>query len=654
MSAAKFMTATVVLGLSASAFGASADAVSLLHYESLERLEMQGVSIDGSQKLSVAGPVDMTFDSFGRTFDLDLVPNSNLLQAERAFGDPIPYRGQIAGNSESWVRIVIADGVPAGLIWDGSELYAIERPGQNSANSDSAIVFRLADAVIAPGSMTCGAGDAFSNGAAVYKSLVRELAQKTRGPGAVSEINIGTIGDFEFFGVHGTDSNTAIMDRMNNVDGIFSTELGIQINVPVIETFTDAGDPFSDEVNSSLLLDEVATYRANTAAQNQNGLTHLWTGRDVENDSGGNSTVGIAFTGVLCSTRFGAGLSEGDGNVTFDSLIAAHEIGHNFGAPHDAQQGSPCESAPDTFLMAPSLNGSNQFSQCSKDEMADNIAGASCIAALPSVDMRIAGEDPTILLGNTATITVDVPNAGTLQATNVTADITLPNNIALISVATSHGSCTDGGGVVNCSLGDVDGSTTAMVTLTSDTTAVGVGQFSATVSADVDDNMTNNQDNFALTVQPAVNLGVSGPALRQVDLNQSANLLATVSNTSILNATNVTLSISLSSGLRADSASWSLGNCSVGANQVDCTASSFGAQASTSVSLGVTAIAEGASSISFDMASAEDDADPSNNTAMSTVNVGVVEDEDDGGGGSGLLFLSLLAGLVGLRRYRRH
>ena len=79
------------------------------------------------------------------------------------------------------------------------------------------------------------------------------LAAAAQAPGAVSEIDIGTIGDFEFFGVHGANSDTAIMERMNNVDGIFSTEVGIQINVPVVETFTDAADPFSDELNGGLL-----------------------------------------------------------------------------------------------------------------------------------------------------------------------------------------------------------------------------------------------------------------------------------------------------------------------------------------------------------------------------------------------------------------
>ena len=374
MSAAKWSAAWAIISLSASAFAAPSDAVSLSHHEALQRLSIQGQSSDGGQKLRLAGPVDLSFDALGRTFELQLSPNSNLLSAAgsaTAHG-VVPYRGQLSGVADSWARIVITDGEPTGLIWDGNELFAVEGPGHNLAGSDSAIIYRLADAVIAPGSMTCGAGDSFSSGAIAYKTLAAELrAAAAQGPGAVSEINIGAIGDFEFFGRHGANSDTEIVTRLNNVDGIYSAEIGIQINVPVIETFaTDAADPFTDEVDASLLLDEVAAYRNANATQNANGLTHLWTGKDVVGAN--NSTVGIAFTGALCRQRFGAGLSEGNGNATFDSLIAAHEIGHNFGAPHDAMPGSACENAPNTFIMAASLNGSSHTGAAGTDH--DNVS----------------------------------------------------------------------------------------------------------------------------------------------------------------------------------------------------------------------------------------------------------------------------------------
>jgi MYXO-CTERM domain-containing protein len=638
---------------------AQAATISLSHHEPLQRLSIANTAADGSQKIGVAGPVDMRFDALGRNFDLELTPNNRLLDAAREIrgNTVIPYRGQLAGISNSWVRIVIADGMPSGLIWDGRELFAIEPAGDNVAGSDSAIIYRLADAVIAPGSMTCGTGSSLTSGGQVYKSLVTELSAVTaQAAGATTEIDIGAVGDAEFAGIHGTNSQQAIIARLNNVDGIFSGQVGVQVNVPLVQVFTNPDAlsyPFTDTVVAGTLLEELATFRRNEPNQNANGLTHLWTGKNVEGDNGNNSTVGIAYTGALCSRQFGAGLSEGRGSTTFDSLVAAHEIGHNFGAPHDGTAGA-CESVDtgaNDYLMEPTLNGSDQFSQCSLEQMADDIANAGCITPLPSVDMSfgIGNPAPSALLGNSATVTFDVVNAGTLQATNVLADFALPGNVSLISAAAAQGTCTSGGGMVNCALGDVDGSTTISVTLTSDTVAVGSGTFSASVSADADDDTTNNQGSLTLTVQPAVNLAVTPPSTRQLALDQSTGLTALLENTSILDATNVTLSISLSSGLRADSASWSLGACTVSSTQVDCEGATFAALSNVVLSLGVTATTEGSKTINFSMSATETEADPANNTASATVSVSAPSQEESGGGAIGLWLLALL-GLVAIRR----
>ena len=661
MSGTRWLAAWAVLSLSAAAH---AGQISLLHHEPLQRLNIASAAIDGSQKIGVTGPVDMRFDALGRVFDLQLSPNSRLLDAARDIpgGAVIPYRGELTGVANSWVRIVIADGMPSGLVWDGNELFAIERPGQNLAGSDAAIIYRLADAVITPGSMTCGAGDSLTNGGEVYKSMVTELsAVSAQAAGATTEINIGAVGDAEFANLHGANAQQAIIDRLNNVDGIFSGQVGVQINVPLVQVFSNPGAasyPFTGTVVAGDLLDELAAFRSNEANQNVNGLTHLWTGKNVESDTGNSSTVGIAFTGALCSRQFGAGLSEGRGSTTFDSLVAAHEIGHNFGAPHDGTSGncSAVDTSTNDYLMEPTLNGSDQFSQCSLDEMADDIERARtrtnpCITPLPSVDMSLGIEDPspTALLGNTATVTFDVLNVGTEPALNVSADFTLPANVSLISAAASMGTCSDGSGMVSCAIGDVDGNTAISVTLTSDTTAVGSGVFNASVSADVDDNATNNQGSLTLTVQPAVNLAVTPPSTRQLSLDQSTGLTALLENTSILDATGVALAITLSPGLRVDSASWALGACTVSNTRIDCEGASFAALSNTTLSLGITATTEGAKTISFSLSSTEAEADTANNSASATVNVTAPSQEESSGGGAGLWLLPLL-GLLAIRR----
>ena len=667
MSGISKLTASAVLSLLIVAPVVQAAPISLSHHEQLQRLSIQRAGADRNQKIGVVGPVDMSFDALGRSFELQLAPNKQLLDAahELTGGTATPYRGQLVGNEDSWVRLVFSEGIPSGVIWDGNELYAIERPGDNIAGTDTTIIYRLADAFIEPGSMSCGFGGSLTDGSVVYKALVSELdAESAQAAGAASEIDIGIVADAEFYVLHGDNSGNAIVERMSLVDGYFSEQVGVQINYSkLVQIFSNpdaASYPFTDSVKVDTgvqddpddLLVQLRIFRNNEPNQRVTGLTHLWTGKDIEGRGGSSSTVGIAYRGALCEPQYGAGLSEGRGSPTFDSLVAAHEIGHNFGAPHDGRPGA-CESvdvATNDYLMEASLTQSSQFSQCSLDQMADDIANAGCITPLPSWDMSLSPDDPapTVLLGNSATVTFDVVNVGTEEAANVVADFTLPTNVSLISAAASMGRCIDGGGIVSCAIGNVQGTTTVSVTLTSDTVAVGNGTFNASVAADLDNEPANNQSSLTLTVQPAVNLAITPPSTRQLSLDQSTGLTALLENTSILDASGVALSITLPPGLRADSASWPLGSCTVTNSQVDCEGTSFAALSNATLSLGVTATTEGSKTINFSMSSTETEADPTNNTASAVVNVGTPAQEESGGGSTS--WLLPLLGLFAIRR----
>jgi len=656
MKAFKRIVTGAVMCVSSTLFAGESNGVIVSHYEPLQRLSFQTTSTEGSLKLGGAGPVSLSFDALGRSFDLQLESNAGLLSA--ASRDALPdaiaiYRGHLAGNADSWARIVVYEGMPRGLVWDGTQMFAIEAPGDSVVQTSSPIIYRLADTYIVPGTMSCGAESLSGNGAAVYGKLIGELGTAmAQGPGAVSEIDIGAIGDFEFTSAQGGDAlaATAIITRLSNVDGIYSQDIGVQINIPLVETHSNAADPFTDETDASLLLDEVANYRLNTPAQASQGLTHLYTGRNLD-----GSTVGIAFTGsnVLCQPFAGAGLSEGNTSATFDALVTAHEMGHNFGAPHDGVVGSACEAESMNFIMAPMLNGSNQFSTCSIAIMQANAAAAACITPLPTVDMSVAlnGQLSTVLLGNSATLTFDVSNNGTLQATNVEVDIILPNNVSFVSAAASVGTCTNGAGTVNCVLGDVSGISLNTVTVSTFTTAVGVGTFDATVTADVDERPGNNQDSVQLTVDPAVDLVANAPGALSINLDQSTTVNVTLENRSILDATGVSLSISLNNGLRADTATWSIGTCTVAAQQVDCTANNFAKQSNSTLNVRVTGLSSGAQTYTVALSSNEADADTTNNSVDGTVNVND-PNASSSGGAIGLPFLWLLGLAVFLTRRR--
>lgn len=650
----------MLLALAAPVFASSTDGISLTHFEPLTGLSISSAGSDGSQKTRLAGspePATMRFDALGRRFELELVPNSRLLSdtaRERLPAGVTAYRGNIAGVAGSWSRIVLTNGQPSGLIWDGAELYAVEAPGDSIVASDGPVIYRLSDVVITPGTMSCGAGTLQGSGGKAYAALIDELSVRVaRAEGAVSQIDIGVVADFEFTNDKGNNANSAIVNRLNNVDGIFSEQLGIQVNVPLIETFGDADDPFTDTGNANDLLDELGAYRRNNAGQRNLGLTHLYTGRDLD-----GSTVGIAFVGALCDGFFGTGLSEGNRSTAFDALIAAHEIGHNFGAPHDGVSGSACESTPANFIMATSLSPANRtFSQCSIDQMSDDVGRAACITPLPAVDMNITTPDstPNVLLGNSATIRFDVDNNGTLEASDVDVEIAIPDKVTLMSAASSAGNCTDGAGLVNCSLGNIAGNAMHTVSVTVMAINVGSAVFDATINTSDDGNAGNNRQSVRLDIDPAVELTLAGPASSEVIVDRAVSINVSLDNQSILDASNVSIELSLDTGLRADSASWSAGDCNVSAMTVDCQAATLAAQSSSTLEFRLTGTAEGEQAFTLSASATQADRNPSNNTLNATVNVNSASntaDEDSGGGTFGFWTLGLL-GLVGLARRRR-
>ncbi len=555
MQTIKFLIIATLVALAPTLVAAD---VVVSHFEPLQQTLITKTDKDGhsfNSKLSTPTSVSIRFAALGKSFDLQLVPNGRIasgLRSDAAMSEVDVYRGRLANKPQSWARIVVFDGMPRGMIWDGVEMYAVEAPDDSTLSIDVPVIYRMADAFVVAGTMSCGT-DYLSGSAA---SIMKDIGAATkvaiaRAPGAVSEITMSAIGDFEFTNARSSDSvaMAAITTRLNNVDGYFSEQVGVQINVDLIETHSDPADPFGDTLVSGDLLDEVSEYRLQSANHNSRGLTHLYTGRNLD-----TTTVGIAWRGVLCENYFGAGLSEGNGGATIDSLIAAHEIGHNFGAEHDGEPEASCESESGTFIMSPSVGGSTQFSDCSIAVMQAQAAAASCVAALPAVDVSVqtVGQVNNVLLGAATDLEYSVTSNGTLDVTAVVANFSLPNVLTLDSVATSVGTCSNGAGMIDCNLGDLVGLSSASITLSVMPNAVGAGTLTASVSPAADERPSNNQNSVLLSVDPTVDLIAGIPTSAAVFIDASTSVSVTLNNASVINATNATASITLQNGLQVD------------------------------------------------------------------------------------------------------
>ncbi|HEY7378307.1 MAG TPA: M12 family metallo-peptidase [Steroidobacteraceae bacterium] len=462
----------------------------------------------------------LSFQAYGRQFDLDLESNARLLAARQlqrsasaagsaAAPDYQLLRGRVAGLAGSWVRITRIGEELHGAIWDGSELYTIEparivnrfATDRLAVSGSTPVVYRLSDSDAGSRPMSCGAEvpDQRRTALAAYDSLVGELAADSSLASVTgSEIEVAVIGDYEFYTTHPDNTEAELLARMNIVDGIFGGQLGVDIVVSQVKVFTTPSEPFSTNKGSDLL-EQVGRYRSSSAELRSAGIAHLITGRDIA-----DNMAGIAYVGTVCDDTHGVAISEGQFDLTTTALISAHEIGHNFGASHDAVSGSPCEGTAPTYLMAAQINGSNTFSQCSLEHMRPIAAHASCVTRMRLIDASIEATPETLeaTAGKEVMLPVEVSAVGKAQLNDVQVSISLQAPVAVEFASVPGGSCAAGAGGVTCQLGAIEARGTRRINVTLLSQAAGTFEGTVKVSTPDDTNSANDTRVISLLVSP--------------------------------------------------------------------------------------------------------------------------------------------------------
>jgi len=326
----------------------------------------------------------------GESLEVELEDNRALttnlaLDRKRAIaaaGDRF-LRGRIAEHPGTWARLNWIDGRLSGAVFDGEELWLIDQAADLGVtvldNPRQSVAYRFSDlkldflfdhgGIDAPEARSAGAfGASYTDFAGHLREIV--ALEGT----AMMAVPITVVSDVEFNLRHGDNSDAVVLGRVNFIDGIFSSQVGVGITLLHHEMLSDNG-PLTSTDSGVLLSDQFGPFMrtGDGSLLPFGGLGHLFTNRDLD-----GGTVGIAYIGSLCDPGFGHGITQDLTTETGSSLVLAHEVGHNFGARHDNNP-EFCPDGTPAGIMNSSINGSQDFSQCSLDAMAPRVEAAFCL-----------------------------------------------------------------------------------------------------------------------------------------------------------------------------------------------------------------------------------------------------------------------------------
>lgn len=445
----RLLICLVSLGLTNGAVAGPLDMrgapAAIRHFESAENIFVRSTGALGTTRVS--GATSVSFRSLGRQFDLEVEASDLITRTHRTVwigGDrededvPVDflYAGRVRGEPQSWARLSIRNGKLDGMIWTPTETYFIQPEARllGEPATGRTVVYRMSDVDPAVLHGGCGATEpqgpsaarfvagAGSAGAEAAPQFVQAVAPAVASAAApLQQATIGLVADYDYFVNHGANAAADMLSVINQVAGVFQAQTGVDLHVTQTVVYTTTPDPFDDTTDPTTLLTEFSNYKASSGSPVYGtDVAHLFTGRTLD-----SSVLGIAWIGTLCDSTYSTALST---DFTTDNtslvLLAAHEIGHVFGAYHDNQTGSPCASVPFGFIMNPYISSALelQFSGCSLSLIDPEIAGASCLSlSMPSsaspTPSPTATASPTPTPPPTATRTPTAAPTATLTKT---------------------------------------------------------------------------------------------------------------------------------------------------------------------------------------------------------------------------------------------
>ena len=317
------------------------------------------------------------------------------------------YKGTArVGQEVVQARFTITGDKFEGVVFTPGDWHYVEPLGNFLPSADVAelVVFRHSD--IKPGQeWRCGVSRRLQEGRDRLEARAASTDTTT-----TYTVEVATEADYEYVQYWGSASaaNREIRGILNQVEGVYETELKLKLVIVYQHAWTRSNDPYSG-TDGDKILNQFREYWNDSFYAEGYDLAHLWTGRETltskdEEDGEERDIGGTAWLGVVCRQyRDGSasyGISKRYAQTSHKFIVTAHEIGHNFDATHPDEVTPPVASCARTIMQGKTTAGDLlTFCPFSENQIRDHVSTYnSCLEA------------------TTETITVNSPSNLTAEA----------------------------------------------------------------------------------------------------------------------------------------------------------------------------------------------------------------------------------------------
>ncbi len=345
----------------------------------------------------------------------------------------------------------------------------------------------------------------------------------------------------------------------------------------------------------------------------------------VTNDGPSNAT-GVSISDVLPS------------DVTFVSATASQGTATNAAGTITGTLGALASGASATVTVivavpagstATTVNNTATVTGNETDPVTTNNTSTTSTTVQRNIDLRVTKADTPdpVVTGNNLTYTMSVTNDGPSTATNVVLSDTLPAGVTFGSVTSTVGTGTQAAGVVTVNIGTLAPAASATVTLIVGVNANAAATLSNTATVTATETDTDPTDNSATTTtatQKQIDLAITKvDTADPIIAGQNLTYTITVTNNGPSDATGVTVTDALPTGLTFVSATPSQGTATNTGNNINAALGNIanGANATITVIATVAATAVGTLNNTATVTGNETDTNTTNNSDSETTTV---------------------------------